>query len=477
MALRRCAKGLSRLARRCAGRGMGHRASPARAAASTTSRRRAGVPMTPPTRSPRATIWAPVRVATSMTASGPSWTARARASARTRRPSASVFVISTAVPSYMVMMSPGRWAPPPGMFSASASQASTRTASFWRAAARTTPRTVAAPAMSDFISGMEAGCLRDRPPESKVMPLPTRATRERARRGAQVTRTRRGGWAEPRPTPTMPPKPPFSSASSSRTSTSRPAAARSRARWAKTAGVRRLGGSSTRSRIRCTASARAVARAVTAAAGAPSAGGAATTRRLGGAAAPGRPLQVWAAQAAPSATAVRSDSPAAGRARTASADPARARTARPAARPSTPARPAPRAAASSDSSSARSSSRPVPTTRTVAAAIPPRAAAGRRTTSSRPPVKPRVGRSPSRAFTSMPVVSTPSVRTAARGAGAGAGPGAASFPGPGADAASSPNPVAPPDLDAARAASTRTSAPSAAGARLVRSRAVRRDWS
>ena len=292
-ALRRRAKGLSSLARRCAGRGMGHRASPARAAASTTSRRRAGVPMTAPTRSPRATIWAPVRVATSMTASGPSWTARARASARTRRPSASVFVTSTVVPSYMVMMSLGRWAPPPGMFSASASQASTRTASSWRAAARTTPRTVAAPAMSDFISGMEAGCLRDRPPESKVMPLPTRATRERARRGAQVTRTRRGGRAEPRPTPTMPPKPPSSSAASSRTSASRPAAsARASARAAKTAGVRRLGGSSTRSRIRCTASARAAARAVTAAASAPSAGGAATTRRPGGAAAPGRPLQV-----------------------------------------------------------------------------------------------------------------------------------------------------------------------------------------
>ena len=56
-----------------------------------------------------------------------------------------------------------------------------------------------------------------RPPESKVMPLPTRATEALAFGGCQVRVTMRGGLTEPWPTPTMPPKPPFASAFSSRT--------------------------------------------------------------------------------------------------------------------------------------------------------------------------------------------------------------------------------------------------------------------
>ena len=84
-----------------------------------------------------------------------------------------------------------------GMFSARASQASTRTPSCRRAAATTAPSTVAAPAMSDFISGMEVAGLRDRPPESKVMPLPISAMRCADRSGTQETRTREGGCTEP----------------------------------------------------------------------------------------------------------------------------------------------------------------------------------------------------------------------------------------------------------------------------------------
>ena len=94
----------------------------------------------------------------------------------TKRPSASVLVTSTVVPSNIVMTSLGRWASAPGMFSASASHAVTRIGSARRAAVTMAPSTVAAPAMSDFISGMDEAGLRDRPPESKVMPLPMRAT-------------------------------------------------------------------------------------------------------------------------------------------------------------------------------------------------------------------------------------------------------------------------------------------------------------
>ena len=51
--------------------------------------------------------------------------------------------------------------------------------------------------MSDFISGMEVAGLRDRPPESKVMPLPISAMRCADRSGTQETRTREGGCTEP----------------------------------------------------------------------------------------------------------------------------------------------------------------------------------------------------------------------------------------------------------------------------------------
>ena len=42
------------------------------------------------------------------------------------------------------------------------------------AAARIAPSTVAAPLMSNFISSMAGGLFEEIPPESKVIPLPTR---------------------------------------------------------------------------------------------------------------------------------------------------------------------------------------------------------------------------------------------------------------------------------------------------------------
>ena len=179
---------------------------------------------------------------------------------------------STVVPSNIVMMSLGRWASAPGMFSASASQAVTRIGNVRRAAATTAPNTVAAPAMSDFISGMEAAGLRDRPPESKVMPLPMSATcLGRAAslspsdriplvfspfcEGTHSKRTRRAGCTEPWATPRIPPNPCSTSIGVSHTSTVIPASCPAEhALSANTSGVRRLGGSLTRSRVRVVAS-------------------------------------------------------------------------------------------------------------------------------------------------------------------------------------------------------------------------------
>ena len=62
------------------------------------------------------------------------------------------------------------------MFSAIGIQASTSTASPSSATARTVASTAAAPPMSLFMSSIDADGLSDRPPESKVIPLPTSAT-------------------------------------------------------------------------------------------------------------------------------------------------------------------------------------------------------------------------------------------------------------------------------------------------------------
>ena len=62
------------------------------------------------------------------------------------------------------------------MFSAIGIQASTSTATPSCATARSVAITAAAPPMSHFISSIAAAGLSDRPPESKVMPLPTSAT-------------------------------------------------------------------------------------------------------------------------------------------------------------------------------------------------------------------------------------------------------------------------------------------------------------
>ena len=165
------------------GIGIGHWDSPAVSPAASTASTTSSEPITPPTRSPRASTMWPVRVATSRITSGFRSVARTSASARISRPSASVLSTSTVVPPYIVSTSPGRIAEPDTMFSAIGTKVVTLTGSPSAAIASVAWTTAAAPAMSLFISCMPWAGLMVRPPESKVMPLPTSARCVLAPRG------------------------------------------------------------------------------------------------------------------------------------------------------------------------------------------------------------------------------------------------------------------------------------------------------
>ena len=79
-------------------------------------------------------------------------------------------------PDMEVTMSPGLVAEPPGMFSVAGIRPTTLIGSSIRARALKVPSTLAAPHMSYFISSMPSPGLREMPPVSKVMPLPTSTT-------------------------------------------------------------------------------------------------------------------------------------------------------------------------------------------------------------------------------------------------------------------------------------------------------------
>ena len=72
-------------------------------------------------------------------------------------------------------MSPGRCALPSGMFSTRPSTPTTLALALRAAIAYMAPVTAAAPAMSPFMSSIEAAGLIEMPPESKTTPLPTKA--------------------------------------------------------------------------------------------------------------------------------------------------------------------------------------------------------------------------------------------------------------------------------------------------------------
>ena len=72
--------------------------------------------------------------------------------------------------------SPGFTAFGPGMFSVTGAIAVTLTPTSSSPHAEIVANTMAAPLISVFMVVMPSGVLRDRPPESKVMPLPTSTT-------------------------------------------------------------------------------------------------------------------------------------------------------------------------------------------------------------------------------------------------------------------------------------------------------------
>ena len=120
---------------------------------------------------------APVRVARSTMNFGLNFFATYQStSASTRRPSASVLMISMVWPDIEVTMSPGRWALPSGMFSTRPMAPTALTLALRAASACIRPTTQAAPPMSPFMSSMPAAPLMEMPPVSKQTPLPTKAT-------------------------------------------------------------------------------------------------------------------------------------------------------------------------------------------------------------------------------------------------------------------------------------------------------------
>jgi hypothetical protein len=239
--------------------GSGHDGSPdRRAACSTVSRQSSGRPKMPAVSFPSATVHAPVSVAMSTRCVAPRALANQSASPRIRRPSASVLRTSTVLPLALRSTSPGRSAPPPGMFSAAGTTPMTRSGIPSSAIARMAAITAAPPAMSSFIRSMPSADLIEMPPESKVTPFPTRPSTGPACRsprsaaaGSCVIAINRGGSLLPRPTADSSPMPSSPMAFSSRTSIfSAVPAVSSRARSASTRGGSWFPGSLTSSRAR-----------------------------------------------------------------------------------------------------------------------------------------------------------------------------------------------------------------------------------
>jgi len=166
-------------------------------------------------------------------------TASDKASARTRRPSASVLSTSMVWPDIEVTMSPGRCALPPGMFSTRPPMPTALTFALRPASAFISPITTPEPAMSHFMSSMPPAGLIEMPPVSKVTPLPTKASgRWSLASGApfHCMMRSRGGWSLPCPTPSSAPMPSFFISLRPRISTSTPSCSSSRARSASVSG-------------------------------------------------------------------------------------------------------------------------------------------------------------------------------------------------------------------------------------------------
>mmetsp|Transcript_35553 Transcript_35553/g.93306 ORF Transcript_35553/g.93306 Transcript_35553/m.93306 type:complete len:216 (+) Transcript_35553:599-1246(+) len=136
-------------------------------------------------------------------------------SASTRRPSASLLLISHVSPERHVMMSSLRSALGPMAFSAihSTRWSAMPSGSPISTAASKAASVAAPPPQSDFMPGMPSLVLSERPPVSYTILLPTRQTVSLASGGAWESTTRAGGSSAPFPTPQRPPYPPSRRAS------------------------------------------------------------------------------------------------------------------------------------------------------------------------------------------------------------------------------------------------------------------------
>ena len=202
---------------------------------------------------------APVSVARLITPVGSNRScAYHRTSARTKRPSASVLMISTVSPFMDFTTSPGRVAVLEGMFSTRPTRPTTFALALRRASARMTPDTTPAPPMSMVMSSIPAAGLRLIPPVSNTTPLPTKAKgAASAAPPFQRMTTTLDGLAEPWPTDSNRFMPNSANSASSRISTSSPSSCIAARRAAKSSVVRMLAGSFTRSRVKNTPSATA----------------------------------------------------------------------------------------------------------------------------------------------------------------------------------------------------------------------------
>ncbi len=140
------------------------------------------------------------------------------------------------------------------MFSTSPTTPTALTLALRPASAVSRPVTVAAPAISHFMSSMPAAGLMEIPPESNVTPLPIKASGASSLLAAPFQRriTVRGSFALPCATPSSAPKPSFSMAARSSTSTSSPRLFKVVARSANSTGLSTFAGSVTKSRVSTT---------------------------------------------------------------------------------------------------------------------------------------------------------------------------------------------------------------------------------
>mmetsp|Transcript_69853 Transcript_69853/g.116014 ORF Transcript_69853/g.116014 Transcript_69853/m.116014 type:complete len:205 (-) Transcript_69853:643-1257(-) len=135
-------------------------------------------------------------------------------SAKTRRPSASVLLISQVFPERKHRMSSCRKAPGPMAFSARQRHRCSAVCCIpLKTAASNAASIAAAPPMSAFMPHMPSLGFSPSPPVSYTMPLPTRQTVFAALAGRYESTTSAGGSCAAFPTPHSPPYPPSRSAS------------------------------------------------------------------------------------------------------------------------------------------------------------------------------------------------------------------------------------------------------------------------